>query len=260
MADEVKKDSPAKEDEAPKGGKGPLKLLVVVVLLIATGGGVAMIAMPKKAAGPQTYSGPWSFTFFESDFIANTRDDNFSRFIKFAPSCSYFAYEESYAKQRRLDPDFLPSVDEAITGVVARYTLLEIMKDGSGEELAFAAELEQALEPILFPVHVGESALPLESDPDSGLRVGDSQHRFGTFRGAFHEHTLEVDAVARTLNLANGDLFSYSGSETDFEVRTSDGRKLFVDVTKVKPSFKGKVNVGIHGRIRQVHLGRKLAQ
>lgn len=260
MADEEKKDSAPKAVEAPKGGKGPLKLLVGVVLLIATGGGVAMIAMPKKALGPETFSGPWSFAFFDADFIANTIDDNFSRYIKFAPTCSYFAYEQAYADQRKADPDFLPSIDEAMTNVVARYKLLDIMKDGSGEELALAAQLEEVLEPILFPVHVGESVLPLETDPESGLRVGDSQDRFGTFRGAFREHFIEVDAEAKTLKLADGDVFTFSGSENDFELRTSDGRKVFVDVTKLKPKFKGKVNVGIHGRIRQVHLGRKLAQ
>jgi hypothetical protein len=260
MANEESKDTPAQANAAPRGGQGPLKLMVGVVLLIATGGGIAMMAMPKKARGPETFSGPWSFAFFDSDFIGNTIDDNFSRFIKFAPTCSYFAYEQAYANQRKADPDFLPSIDEAMTNVVASFKLLEIMKDGSGEELALAARLEEVLEPILFPVHVGESVLPLERDPESGLRVGDSQQRFGTFRGAFREHFIEVDARAKTLKLADGDVFTYSGSETDFEVRTADGRKLFVDVTKVKPDFKGKVNAGIQGRIRQVHLGRKIAQ
>jgi len=258
MANEDNKDSPAKADEKQKGGKGPLKLLVGVVLLIATGGGVAMMAMPKKSKGPDTFGGPWSFAFTE--VIANTLDDNFSRFIKFAPTCSYFAYEQAYADLRKADPDFNPSIDEAMTNVVASFRLLEIMKDGSGEELALAARLEEVLESILFPVHVGESVLPLETDPESGLRVGDSQDRFGTFRGAFREHFIEVDAAAKTLKLADGDILTYGGSEADFELRTADGRKLFLDLTKLKPKFKGKVNVGIHGRIRQVHLGRKLAQ
>lgn len=258
MADEEKKDSPTKADEQQKSGKGPLKLLVGVILMIATGGGVAMLAMPKKAQGPDTFGGPWSFAF--SEVIANTLDDNFSRFIKFAPTCSYFAYEQAYADQRKADPDFNPSIDEAITNVVASFKLLEIMKDGSGEELALAARLEEVLEPILFPVHVGESVLPLETDPESGLRPGDSHDRFGTFRGAFHEHSIEVDTVAKTLKLADGDVLTYTGSESDLELRTADGRKVFVDVTKLKPKFKGSVRVGIHGRIRQVHLGRKLAQ
>lgn len=259
MADEDKKDSPAEPVEQQKSGKGPLKLLAGVVLLIATGGGVAMMAMPKKPKGPETFGGPWSFAFFETDFVANTIDDNFSRYIKFAPSCNYFAYDQTYADNRKLDPDFVPSVDEAITTVVARYKLQEIMKDGSGEELALAAQLEEVLEPLLFPVHVGESTLPLETDPDSGLRVGDSQDRFGTFRGAFREHFIEVDSAAKTLQLADGDVITFSGSENDLELRTADGRTIFLDVTKLKPDFKGKVNVGVHGRIRQIHLGRKLA-
>jgi hypothetical protein len=258
MADEEQKDSPEKTDEKQKSSKGPLKLLVGIVLLIAAGSGVAMLAMPKKAKGLETFGGPWSFAFAE--VLANTLDDNFSRFIKFAPTCSYFAYEQTYADQRKADPDFNPSIDEAITNVVASFRLLEIMKDGSGEELALAARLEEVLEPILFPVHVGETILPLENDPKSGLRVGDSQNRFGTFRGAFREHFIEVDATAKTLKLADGDVSTYSGFESDLELRTADGRKVFVDVTKLKPNFKGQVGVGIQGRIRQVHLGRKLAQ
>jgi hypothetical protein len=55
-------------------------------------------------------------------------------------------------------------------------------------------------------------------------------------------------------------VLAFNGAETDFELRTADGRKVFIDVTKLKPNFKGKINVGIHGRIRQIHLGRKLAQ
>jgi hypothetical protein len=260
MANEEKKDGPVKSDEPAKGGKGPLKLLVGVTVLIATGGGIAMMAMPKKPRGPEAFGGPWSFSFFDAEFVANALDDNFSRFITFAPTCNYFAYEQSYVDRRKADPDFIPSVDEAMTNVVARYKLLEIMKDGSGEELALAAQIEEVVEPILFPVHIGESKLPLESDPESGLRVGDSQDRFGNFRGAFREHFIEVDAAAKTLKLADGDVLAFNGAETDFELRTADGRKVFIDVTKLKPNFKGKINVGIHGRIRQIHLGRKLAQ
>lgn len=260
MADDDKSDSEPKGEREQAGSKGPLKLLVGTILLIATGGAVAMMAMPKKPQRPETFGGPWSLTFFDTDFVANTIDDNYSRYLKFAPTCSYFAYDQSYAVQRKADPEFVPAIDEAITSVVARYRLLEVMKEGSGEEMALAAQLEEVIEPILFPVHVGETKLPLEVDPKSGLRVGDSQERFGTFRGAFREHVLVLDAAARTVKLADGDVLTYRGTETDFEVRTADGRKLFLDVTKVKPSFQGEVHVGIHGRIRQIHLGRKLAQ
>ncbi len=260
MADNENKDSASSAAEKDKGGKGPMKLLLGVVLLIAGGAGIAVMALPKKERGPESFSGPWSFAFFDKEFVANTRDDNFSRYIKFSPSASFFAYDQNYPTGRKSDPDFTPSVDEVMTNVVANFTLVEIMKDGSGAELALAAQLEDAVEPVLFPVHVGETTLPLEVDPKSGLRIGESHARRGTFRGAFREYKVTVDAKAKTIKFADGDESKFVGSESDFEVRTGDGRKLFLDLTRLKPDFRGEVNVGVHGRIRQIHLGRKLAQ
>lgn len=259
MADDDKK--PATEpNEAKSGGKGPLKLLVAILLLIAGGGGVAMMAMPKKEKGPEAFGGPWSFPFFDKEFVGNTIDDNFSRYVKFTPTCSYFAYDESYPAQRQSDPDFIQSVDERMSNVVARYRLSEIMIPGSSAEQALAAQLEQAIEPVVFPVHVGDSSLPLEMDPKSGLRPGDSMERFGTFRSAFRECSLSVDANAKSIRLGEGDEVKFKGTETDLEVRSSDGRVVYLDVTRLKSGFKGKVHVGVQGRIRQIHLGRLIAQ
>ncbi|MEZ6014492.1 MAG: hypothetical protein R3F49_05220 [Planctomycetota bacterium] len=260
MADTEKKEAPDKGAEPAKGNKGPMKLLVGIVLLIAGGGGVAMMAMPKKDKGPETFGGPWSFSFFDKEWVGNTKDDNFSRYIKLSPSCNYFAYDELYSDSRKADPDFTPALDEAMTNVVARFELQDIMKDGSGEEMALAAELEHVFEPIMFPVHIGDTKLPLATDEKSGLRPGDSQERKGTFRGAFREYKLKIDAKAKTAQLGGGEVVTFTGQESDLEVRGSDGRTVYLDVTKLKPSFKGEVNVGVHGRIRQIHLGRKLAQ
>lgn len=247
-------------EDKPKSNRGPLKLLLGIVIVVAAGGGIALMAIPKKDPPIPTLEGPWSLTFFDDVFVANTLDDNFSRYIRFSPSCSYFAYDPLYAPGRLADPDLLPALNESISNVVAKFRLNEIMVDGSGEEMALTAQLEQVIEPLLFPVHVGETVLPLEVDPESGLRVGDSQERRGTFRGRFQENFITVDGPAKTLQLGDGDAVTYTGSETDLELRASDGRTVFVDVTKVLPEFQGKVKVGVRGRIRQIYLGNKLAQ
>lgn len=260
MADAQKKDAQQDGGGKPAGGKGALKLLLGVVLLIAGGVGVALVAMPKKEKGPESFGGPWSFTFLDEDLVANTIDDNFSRYFKCSPSCSYFAYDQTYPEGRKADPDFTSATLEAMTNVVARFRLQEIMLDGSSEEMALTAQLEQVLEPILFPIHLGETALPLGTDAASGLRPGDSHDRKATFRGAFREHVLKVDAKAKTLQLEGGEAVKFGGNETDLEVRSEDGRSVYVDVTKLEEGFKGEVHVGVHGRIRQIHLGRKLAQ
>lgn len=266
MPEEEKKDAAPKADEvtaspaaAAKGGKGGFKLLAAIVVLIAAGAGIAVMAIPSKDPGVQAFHGPWSFKFFEERLSTNTLDDNFSRFFQFDPSCNYFAYEESYVPSRMADPDFLPALKEAMTNVVARFTLGKIMVDNSSDEFALVAQLEHAVEPIVFPVHVGDSILPLSADPKSGLRPGDSLDRRGTFRGAFFENHLMVDAAAKTVRLGEGVEVTFAGGETDLEVRGSDGSRLYLDVTALKPGFEGKVRVGVKGRIRQIYLGQKLA-
>ena len=260
MADNDKQEAGESKPKKSKGGKGPIKLLAGVVILIASGAGIAMMAIPEKEKGPMAFGGPWSLKFFETAFVANTADDNFSRYLKFEPLCNYFAYEQPYVEARKLDQDFLSQLQEAFAGVVASYKLNGIMVDGSGENMAIAAQLEQAAEPILFPVHIGETVNPLDVDAESGLRPGDSQDRHGTFRGPYLSHLLHVDGAAMTIRLDDGMDFPFAGDEGDLQITGSDGRKVYLDVTHLTPDFMGEVNVGVKGRIRTIHLGNKMAQ
>jgi len=262
MANDKDKDAGQKagETSAAKGSKGAIKLLLGVVLMIASGGGIALMALPKKDKGPEAFNGPWSIAFFDKETVANTLDDNYSRYFAFSPSCSYFGYDQLYPEKRKTDPDYLPRMQETMSDVVSRFRLNDIMKDGVGEELALTAQLEEYIEPIVFPVHIGGTVLPLVVDEESGLRAGDSHTRRSTFRGPFREHALQVDAKKGTVQLDDGDVVEFKGRETDLEVRGSDGRSVYLDVTHLKPNFVGKVHVGVHGRIRQIFLGSKRAQ
>lgn len=244
--------------EAPTKSKGSIKLLGAVVGLIALGSVLAMVAMPKKEK-VKSLVGPAMHRFFpEGEIVGNPLDDNFSRYIKFSPSCSYFAYDPAYPAGRSADEHYETALRESMIFTISQYRIDEIMASAAHE--AFAAALEEVAEPVLFPVHLGETQTPYDQDPKSGLRLGDSQDQDGTFRGAFYEHELKVDAKKKTLQLDELDPVSFSGTEHDLLVEAEDGSKFYVDVTGIKDGFEGTVHVGVMGRIRRMYTGDIIAQ
>jgi hypothetical protein len=130
---------------------------------------------------------------------------------------------------------------------------------GSAREI-FSAALEEITEPILFPVHIGKTVRPYDTEEASGLRIGESQERKGTFRGAFYDHVLNVNQPRRTIQFDEGPETPFQGDEEDLLVQTDDGSTLFVDVSDLATGFRGEVNVGVMGRIRRVLTGDIIAQ
>ena len=260
MAEEQTNEAEGQEPRnqgAPKASKGSFKLLGAVVGLIALGSTLAIVAMPKKAV-QKSFEGPAMHNFFEGDIVGNPLDDNFSRYLKFSPSCSYFAYDLAYPASRLADEHYEKSLRQAMMYTISRFRIDEVMAAASRD--AFAAALEEVAEPVLFPVHLGETPNPYEPDPASGLRLGDSQDLHGTFRGAFHEHLLMVDARKKTLQLDGGPQVQFNGSEHDILVEAGDGTKIYVNVTTLDDGFEGEVNVGVMGRIRRMFTGDIIAQ
>jgi len=266
MAEEDTKEAEDGEGQNPEGeestsneksSKGSLKLLGGVVGLIATGTILAVMAMPKKEA-VKTLLGPGMHSFYgEAEFVGNPLDDNFSRYLKFAPSCQYFAYDLAYPELRRADPGYEMLLKEVMQHTVSQFRIDEVM--GSNKDL-LAEALERVAEPILFPVHIGETKSPYDEDPLSGLRVGESQERRGVFRGYFYEHVLKVDAVKKTLQLDDGPELKFKGGEYDLLVESENGESLYVDVANLPDDFVGEVNVGVMGRIRRLLTGDIIAQ
>lgn len=245
-------------EEEPKKGKGSIKLLGAVVGLLTAGSALAMMAMPKKEVA-KVLDGPAMHRFFgEEDLVGNPLDDNFSRYIKFKPSCSFFAYDLLYPSTRVLDEHYLTALKEAMVFTISQYRIDEVMSGASRE--AFAAELEEVAEPVLFPVHLGETQTPYDPDPVSGLRLGDSQDLHGTFRGAFYEHELHVNARTKTLQLDEEPEIEFVGNEHDLLVESENGSVFYVNVTELKEDFEGKVHVGVMGRIRRMFTGDIIAQ
>lgn len=260
MAEEQTNEAEGQEPEnqtAPRASRGSFKLLGAVVGLIALGATLAVVAMPEKKVR-QSFDGPAVHSFFEGSLVANPLDDNFSRYLKFSPSCSYFAYDLAYPSTRMADQHYERALKQAMTSTISRFSIDEVKSDASRE--AFAARLEEVAEPILFPVHLGETPTPYEPDPVSGLRLGDSQDHQGTFRGAFYEHVLSVDAKSKTLQLDAGPQIRFDGTEHDLLVEAGDGTKLYVNVTTLDGDFRGEVNVGVMGRIRVMYTGDIIAQ
>ncbi|MEM9382251.1 MAG: hypothetical protein AAGB93_20010 [Planctomycetota bacterium] len=268
MADDEKKEAEDGEAQAEggegsadgkkKSSKGSLKLLGGVVALIATGTILAVMATPSKAVR-KVYEGPAMHTFFaDGEIVGNPLDDNYSRYLKFRPSCQYEAYDLAYPSTRSADEHYETLLRESLQHTISTFSIDEVM--GGTNRDTFAAELEEVAEPILFPVHVGLTASPYDLDPESGLRVGDSQDRKGTFRGPFHDHVLKVDAGKKTLQFGEGPEVQFGGGEYDLLVEDENGRTIYVDLSRLKEDFVGEVNVGVMGRIKRLFTGDIIAQ
>ena len=121
------------------------------------------------------------------------------------------------------------------------------------------AELRDMLNPILFPIHLGKTEFPLDIHEESGLRPGLSYAR-STFRGKFHDHVLKIDAPAKTLQIDEDPVVTFTGVEEDFELTTQTGDSFFLDVTQVNPEFQGEIQIGVHGHLRQVFATEYIAQ
>ncbi len=242
----------------PKKSRGTLKLLGAVVGLIGAGTALALVAMPSKPAVKKLEGPSLHILFAAGEFVGNPLDDNYSRYLKFKPSCSFLAYDLTYPEMRRTDPHYETLLRELMQHTVSKFEISQVM--GGANKDQFAAALEEVAEPVIFPVHIGETVSPYDSDPESGLRVGDSQERRGTFRGPFWECVLHVNGVEKTLQIDEGPVHTFSGAEYDMLVEAEDGSALFVDVSALKEEFVGDVHVGVMGRVRRMFTGDIIAQ
>ena len=120
-------------------------------------------------------------------------------------------------------------------------------------------EVRGALEPILFPVCIGDSTTPQARDTKSGLRVGESVME-SSLRALLHERALTVDAGRKTIRLDGGPETAFRGDERDLRVTGTTGEFVFVDVTGLDPDFSGEVPVGVQGRLRRLYRDQVLVQ
>ena len=235
-------------EDAPRGRSRLALVLGGALAVVLAAWGTFQLAAPTTRGTPR-FTGPYTTELFPEKYQVNLSGNSMKRYLQLVLNVVYEAYDDAYIAQRAKDPLYQPYLQATVLSVCSAKTVEQVEAPANQE--ALMEELREELEPVLFPVHVGETELPLELCPESGLRPGLSADRT-TFRGAFHEHVLVVDGAARTVRLDDGPPVPFEGDEDDLSVTDAAGDTLFLDVTRLEEDFEGDVPVGVHGRIRRV--------
>ncbi len=256
MAEEEKQEAEGAEGEGQEGSEGKKKSKLMLIV----GGVAGVLALAYVAmlmAVPSISSSPGFGTRFpiywpldeDEKFNVNIQDNGMKRFIRLRVVFEVRAYEESYCSRRQADPLYHPYMKSAFISVCAGKFAPDIYP--TGQQPAFFEEIRVAAEPVLFPIHVGETKTPNDIDSDSGLQPGLMSH-MASFRGRFYEHFLHVDAKAKTIQLDDGEPVTFVGDEVSLTVKSADSRTISLNVTDLDPEFVGDVRVGVHGQIMRV--------
>ena len=238
----------AEASEAPAKSKKPVVFLGAALGIVALAFLAVRLAAPGTEKKP-TFQGPFNAELFPDKFQVNLAGNGQKRYLQFVLNVIFEAYEENAILERAQDPLYEPYLQSTALAVCSSKTVDDIQ--GRANKEALMEELRAELEPVLFPVFIGEAKQALGVDPESGLRPGDSADE-ATFRGRYFDHVLVVDSTAKTIRLDDGEPVTYTGEETDLLVRAPDGSTLYLDVTGLDPDFSGEVHVGVKGRIRRV--------
>lgn len=266
MADPKKDTSPAagKDAGAPKKTKLPLIIGGGAISMIAIGYMLAVMAIPAKHAPKPHIEGPFVSPLSKTDVQVNLAGEGGKRYLLMALQAEYLAYDETYVKGRlglkdggTEDEVYTAQLKDALLSIASTKTREQVtnpvMLDG------FLEEVRVALEPILFPVYVGDSHLPGAADTASGLRVGDSASEM-TFRGYLHDHAVFVDGERQRARFDNGQLVAFEGDERDLWLTNEKGERITVNVVGLLPEFKGEVPIGIPGKVRRIYRNSLLVQ
>lgn len=238
---------------------------------IALGGGItglvglawalAVVALPAnhgQLSQKHRIEGPFMIDVSPSaGFQVNLAGDGGKHYLSLNLKVEVDAFEETYAGARVSQPLYQAKLTDAILRTAAQKTKSEL-DNPVGREV-FRDELRQALDPVLFPVHVGDEHAPDGAHAPSGLRPGLSCSR-SNMRGLYYEHVLELDAPRKILRLDDGEETRFNGDETDLFVGDARGRGVYVDVSGFHAEFVGKIQVGTFGRVRNVYFDTLLTQ
>jgi hypothetical protein len=254
----------AKKGEAAEPApKGKLGFLIGALLSLVMGAGAAIMAVPKKPDPVPRLEGPFVARLSKEDLQVNLVGENGKRYLVLGLSAEYFAYDQAAVLKQlgveaeSSDPLFATRLTDTMLRLAARKTREQVEDPVQME--AFLMEVRGAVEPLLFPVCIGDATSPQAGDMESGLRVGESIME-ASLRGLLHEHTLEVDSARKTIRLDEGPEVGFRGDERDLRVTSPTGSFVFVDVTGINADFSGKVSVGVLGRLRRIYRGQVLVQ
>ena len=257
MAEEKEKNEEAEgEEQKPKRSKKSLLLGGGILSLVAAAYGVSLVALPKK---PQDlpFKGPWVTALTAGEVQVNLKGESSKRYMVVSLRAAFDAYDQKYAEARVADPLYQAQLDDTLISL-GRQKKREDLDDFIGQE-TFKEEVRESVDPLVFPVHVGNAKDHTVIDEISGLVAGRSGPK-GTMRGSFHGHELHVDQPRHTISLDKGVPISFTGTEVDLMVENEHGLSVFVNVSELKEGFVGDVPTGTFGRIREVLFSKFLVQ
>jgi hypothetical protein len=250
MAEEEKNEAQAGAEAAEREVKkfGPGKLIAIGAITVGLGAAAAFMAVPGKQQ-LKRFKGAFHHALVEEKFSTNLRDANQTRFLQIELHSIYYAYEKEYLLARVADPMYKPMLLTAVGRVISSKFIAD-SAEGPARE-AFLEEMCAELDPIVFPVHIGQTAFPLDRDEQTGLRPGRS-FSAATFRGRFHDHYLHIDALAGTLQLDDGEVVTFETGDENVKVSDVRGDTLYIDVSDINVDFQGHTQVGIYGRLGNI--------
>jgi hypothetical protein len=244
----------------PAAGSSKKKALLFgaggVVAVLALAFVTSLMAVPGKTHVHQLV-GPFVAKLSKAEVQANLARAGGKRYLAMLLQAEYYAYSEDYVKGRLgsgadatgEDPLYLAMLKDALLTVAATKTPEEITDAALVD--AFLEEVREAVDPVLFPVYVGDARTPYQPDHASGLRVGED-HMRSTMRGLLHEHALRVDGTSKTIALDAGSPIPFTDRDRNLKVINQSGEYVYVDCSGFKPEFRGDVPVGVPGRVRRI--------
>ncbi len=239
-----------------KGKKKGVFLGGGIVGLTAMAYVLSLAAVPKHAS-KHVLAGPFAADLSQDQYRVNLAQDAGRHYLALSLKAEVDAYEEAYTQSRVADLLYQARLTDAVIRVSSEKSKKELDQE-SGREV-FREELRAAIEPILFPLHLGDPREFMGHHEESGLGLGISAGE-STLRALFYEHVVKVHAPLKTLTLDGGPTTAYQGNEPDFELRDAQGQSLFLDVTGLHPDFVGDVHVGVMGRVRSIYFSTFLTQ
>lgn len=264
--------SPAAEADSGQAKKNK-GLFLTLGLSFVLGTMLAVLAIPGQAEHVPVLEGPFVALLSKESVQVNLAGENGKRYLVLGLNAEFFAYSEHYVATRlgtgaagsgdhggtaeAPDPLYTAMLKDTLLRLAGRRTREQVEDPVQME--AFLMELRAAVEPLLFPLCIGDSSSPELPDTKSGLLVGESAMD-STYRGLLHEHALHVDAPRKVMRLDDGPEASFQGDERDLRVSASDGTTAYVNVSRLDPEFVGDVPLGVAGRVRRIYRQEVLVQ
>lgn len=270
--DEAKNDKQPAEGEAPKKSNKPMLFGGGAVAMIALGGILSMVAVPHKEEHKPHLEGPFVTKLSKSEIQVNLAGESSKRYLVMALNAEYFSYDESYVTGRlgagaagggehggaaSEDPLYIAMLKDVLLKLGATKTRDQVTDPVMID--AFLEDVRRVVEPVLFPIYIGDSHSPMHPDSKSGIRLGESIID-SKLRGLLHDHQLTVDSRKGTITFDDGAPVDFNGKERDLQLENKAGDTVWVDVSELKDGFSGEVPIGVPGKVRRIYRDSFLVQ